>query len=127
MTKDSPTEKWSPIFTVRLEPELSERLRAACYNHRLKKQPILRDAVAKLLERESTRSEAAIRKRWSAIVASQPEHTLAMKEALRLSPAQDEALRLFAFKFRLHKQAIVRQSLIEFLDHLDATAAKRKR
>jgi predicted transcriptional regulator len=126
MTKDSPTEKWSPIFTVRLEPELSERLRAACYNHRLKKQPLMRDAVERLLDRENARAEAAIRKRWSAIAASQPEHALAMKEALRLSPIQDEALRLFAFQFRLHKQAIVRQSLIEFLDHLD-TVAKRKR
>jgi predicted transcriptional regulator len=119
-------KKWSPVFTIRLEPELAERLRVASFTHRKKKQPILRDAVEKLLAHENARTDAAIRKHWGTIAAGQPEHT-PMKEALRLSPAQDALLRRFAYEYRLHKQTIMRQALVEYLDHLDTAAAKRKR
>lgn len=116
--------KWAPRFTLRLEPELAERLRVAAFTHRRKKQPILRDALAKLLERESARTDAAIRKRWTTIAASQPDAP-AMKEAMLLSPEQDDLLRRFCFDFRLYKQAVVRTALVEYLAELDAPA-KRK-
>jgi predicted transcriptional regulator len=125
MTKNSQGQKWALTFTVRLEPELAERLRVAAFTYRRKKQPILRDAVEMLLDRENARTDASVRKRWSVIADSQPEHT-PMKEAVRISPAQDEILRRFVYEYRLHKQTVMRQALIEYLDQLE-TAAKRKR
>jgi predicted transcriptional regulator len=128
-TKRQPEEaekKWAPTFTVRLEPELAERLRVAAFTHRIKKQPLLRVALEKLLERENARSETAVRKRWTAIAAGKPEHT-PVKEALILTLEQDALLRRFAYEHRLHKQTVCRQALVEFLDQLDAAAAKRKR
>jgi predicted transcriptional regulator len=126
MTKDSQAPKiWAPTFSVRLEPELAERLRVAAFTHRVKKQPFLRDAMEKLLERESARPATAIRKRWAAIAANQPEET-PMRETVRISPEQDEVLRKFCYDFRLHKQTVMRQALIEYLDQVE-TAARRKR
>ena len=110
--------KWASTFTVRLEPELAERLRVAAFTHRKKKQPILRDAIERLLRRESARTEQAIRKRWLAIAAGQPEHT-PMKETVIFLSAQDDILRAFCFDFRLHKQTVTRQALIEYLDQLE--------
>ena len=112
-------------FTIRLEPELAERLRAAAFTTRAKKQPLLRFAVESLLERENARPAAAIRKRWTALAAGQPVGT-PMRETVRISPQQDEVLRKFCYDYRLHKQLVMRQALIEYLDQLDA-ATKRKR
>jgi predicted transcriptional regulator len=119
-------KKWAPTFTVRLEPELAERLRVASFIHRVKKQPLLRVALEKLLARENARTAAGIRKRWGAIAAGQPEHT-PVKEALILTLAQDAALRKFCYEFRMHKQTVVREALVQYLTDLDAAAAKRKR
>jgi predicted transcriptional regulator len=112
-------------FTIRLEPELAERLRVAVFTNRTKKQPLLRFAVDSLLGRENARPAAAIRKRWTALAADQPAET-PMRETVRLSPQQDEVLRRFCYDYRLHKQLVMRQALIEYLDQLD-TATKRKR
>ena len=125
MIKDNQGEMWAPTSSVRLEPDLAERLRVAAFTQRSKKQPILRDGIMKLLERENTRPAAAVRKRWAALVADQPQHT-PMREAVRITPDQDEALRKFCYDYRLHKQTVIRQALIEHLDQLDG-AGKRKR
>ena len=115
MTKDSPTDKWSPIFTVLFrEPELFEQFAGRLrYNHQAQKQAAdLADAVA------AARAESTLKRgshpqtvELPSRLAS-PSMASAMTEALALSPAQDEALRL-AVRLQIQgcaKQAIVRQS-----------------
>lgn len=107
--------KTAPAITVRLEPELAERLREFCYRRRLKKQPVMRLAVQrfiKLVNGETKSKRAAMLER----LRIAPLVPLEAKEKLVLERDEFEALRRFVFEHATYKQHVVRIALIDYLD-----------
>jgi hypothetical protein len=110
-TKRQADQIWAPALTLRLEPELADRLRNFCYQRRLKKQPVLRLALQRFLKATGKKRAGHLeRLRIAPIVP------LEAKEKLVLERDEFETLRRFVFEYNTHKQTVMRLALIEYLD-----------
>jgi hypothetical protein len=118
MKKNKQGEISDIAITVRLEPALSERLRVACFRHRLKKQPIFREALTRFFR---SFEEAGPRKQQQILerLRAPAEEAASVPEKLLLDPALHEQLRRFVFDHSTYKQHVVRVALLDYLAVLE--------
>jgi hypothetical protein len=110
-TERQPEGIWAPALTLRLEPELADRLRDFCYQRRLKKQPVLRLALQRFLKATGKKRAAMLER-----LRIMPIVPLEAKEKLVLERDEFQALRRFVFDHNTYKQHVVRVALIDYLD-----------
>lgn len=117
----SQTEEAKPhIITVRLSHPLGEQLREMSYKMREKKQPILRDALLKLILDYETSNKPKQDKILDRITTMSSEKLIppCTAEKIVLNPEISGLLRWFAFESKQTYQSIVLVALIEYISYL---------
>lgn len=108
------------VITVRLSQPLGEQLREMSYRMREKKQPILRDALLKLIleyEHSNKPRQDKILDRISAI-SSEKLIPPCTSEKIVLNSEVSDLLRWFAFESKLTYQSIALVALTEYIKAL---------
>jgi predicted transcriptional regulator len=117
--KEASPQMPAKVTTVRLEPALSERLRAVSYYQRIKKQPLIRSAVEEFLSAWESGAPAR-REKISRSLRAPAELAGAKPESVRLDYETHERLRRFQYDADVPRQTALRASLIQYLDRYDA-------
>jgi hypothetical protein len=106
-------------LTVRLEAELAERLRAACFHHRLKKQAVLRQALAEFINLVQGSSRPRRARHAIEHLAIPPAAPLTVAEKVLLDYDANQALRRLVYERQTHKQHVARVALLHYLEVLE--------